>query len=1543
MPNTNLKIRGIPLPPSCKRQGLKQAAALLFFFLFAFSTFNIYGQCCQVCKKTLVSNGDFAACNTGYSSDLAFVNCNVNPGGLGWWSGTRGQDPTMDHTPGGGTMSLTVDCFFSSLQRVWYRNVSVQAGKTYCFTAWVKDFNGICGFAGGSIDLKIGGINGTVLQSLTFGTNTNWVQMCGTYTTTANATIELDVVADVKLGMQFYVDDISFSEQSAPDPDFSYSGVPCGNPASFTSFDTEPNTTHSWTFGDNTGTNTSANPTHNYTANGTYQVTHKVTNPCGTATETKTIVIDNPSITPDFTISGIPCGNPAVFTSIETSTTVSHFWDFGDGNTSTSANPSHSYAPGTYTVKHTVTSPCRTESTTQTITIIAGTPVDAEFAMSVPLCGQSAQFSPGNNTGVISHFWDFGDGSTSTAASPSYKYPNSGGSYTVTHIVVGDCVTDTVIHTINTPNCCCKDNCGTSLVTNGKFDAANCFTSYSSSYVQLNCQNPAAVGAGYYTETSDASAWGSNLLAADNSGSRMILFRSATNKRKLWSQNVTVEAGKTYCFTVRVRNACPTCTVNPGFELRTGGISGTLLDARYSVKASGWYKLCGTITPTATGSIELDIITMGTTGEAYGVIDDIMLSEQYVPIPDFTWSPDTATCEPVQFTSADQRDGTHHSWSFGDGTGSSQANPLHRYRNSGGTFKVRHTAYNGCGSKDTVITIVVKDCCCKNCKPLYFGGNFPDPCGPTMSELTWRGCDSAVSLGNGGYTVTDDASEWNANWEATDHTGDGSNIMLIDGPTASDTVAWKGGFSTRPNSTYCVTAWVKNVCKNCTEPIVTPAQAAVIPGSGTSIPVNTYSRPSFKIKVNGIVLDSVKYLEYDSGQWTKLCATFVSDSTTPFLVWAEIIMEGAGGIGNDGAIDDIFISEQAPPYAGFLLDSTGCGYAKFHCTEDNRTAEHLWKFGDGTTSTEQNPFHIYPTTTGRITYTVTHIVTTPCGTDSAKWNVTIHCCCNNCGENRAVNGDFSASAEQMGYGSDYAYKPTGSLNPGIREVTDAHPSNVAWSGTDHTGIPGSRILLVDGDARITQRVWFQSVQVDSGKTYCFSAWVRDVCPQCGNRSYVDLRIGGLNGMIVDSLYPVVNEKSGWTRLCGTYTATSTGLVELDIVAKAFPSAGNDFAIDDIRFGEEGSSTPSAAFTHGEVSCNTPVIFTATSGSTSTQHKWILNGLPVGGGPSVALTFPGPGTYVVQHIASTECGADTVEETIRIRRCCCHTCGPNMAPNWNFSGMLPCFTGYMSDLGQRPCNPPAFMGNGTYTETTDASLWNANWEATDHTGDGSRFMLVDGPTSAQGNRRAWFAPVNVQAGKTYCFRAWVKNICITCGANSRPNIGLQIGGMGGMLLDSVMRLPYDTTWTLLCGAWQATTSGPIEIDVIAFAGMGGGNDFALDDIYFGEACPGDHAGEWEYQAPAGGDGQGYAPQPGDVYPVPVKKGQNLFHVYEAAEAGSLTIEVLSIEGKRMAGFNTRVDKGINTITIDTKVLSSGVYLLRTQFGEAVNSTKFIVIE
>ena len=123
------------------------------------------------------------------------------------------------------------------------------------------------------------------------------------------------------------------------------------------------------------------------------------------------------------------------FTNNSTGNNLAYLWNFGDGTTSTQANPSHTYlADGTYAISlfvyNTTDSTCFDYHvvTTQVTGTINSTQCNAAFIMFPDSFTNIfvLNTSTGNN---LSYFWNFGDGNTSTQAYPSYTYSTPGPFY----------------------------------------------------------------------------------------------------------------------------------------------------------------------------------------------------------------------------------------------------------------------------------------------------------------------------------------------------------------------------------------------------------------------------------------------------------------------------------------------------------------------------------------------------------------------------------------------------------------------------------------------------------------------------------------------------------------------------------------------------------------------------------------------------------------------------------------------------------------------------------------------------------------------------------------------------------------------------------------------------------------------------------------------------------------------------------------------------------------------------------------------------------
>jgi PKD repeat protein len=128
-------------------------------------------------------------------------------------------------------------------------------------------------------------------------------------------------------------------------------------------------------------------------------------------------------------------------------TIESHEWAFGDGGTSTEANPTHVYqGSGRYTVTLTVTDDkAQSSIATQQVEVDDGStpniPPEASFTSScTDLDCTFTNTTTDADGDPLTYSWDFGDGTTSTATSPTHQYAE-GGSYTVS--LTADDGTDT--------------------------------------------------------------------------------------------------------------------------------------------------------------------------------------------------------------------------------------------------------------------------------------------------------------------------------------------------------------------------------------------------------------------------------------------------------------------------------------------------------------------------------------------------------------------------------------------------------------------------------------------------------------------------------------------------------------------------------------------------------------------------------------------------------------------------------------------------------------------------------------------------------------------------------------------------------------------------------------------------------------------------------------------------------------------------------------------------------------------------------------------
>ena len=200
-----------------------------------------------------------------------------------------------------------------------------------------------------------------------------------------------------------------------------------------------------WTFGDGT-TSYDVNPTHVYANGGTYTVCIRVkkNGPSGAELCVKeyckqVVVLNECRLEANFTFEADATNKNKIYFkngSTPLTSVIYTQWSFGDGTTSSSANPDHTYAkPGIYNVclKISSSSNCYREKC-QTVEIrepeINCFDISKfTFTRSTVNCLEF-KFIPAVVNTSWKYAWSFGDGTGSNDISPSHVYPRSG-NYTV--------------------------------------------------------------------------------------------------------------------------------------------------------------------------------------------------------------------------------------------------------------------------------------------------------------------------------------------------------------------------------------------------------------------------------------------------------------------------------------------------------------------------------------------------------------------------------------------------------------------------------------------------------------------------------------------------------------------------------------------------------------------------------------------------------------------------------------------------------------------------------------------------------------------------------------------------------------------------------------------------------------------------------------------------------------------------------------------------------------------------------------------------------
>ncbi|MEM6964472.1 MAG: PKD domain-containing protein [Bacteroidota bacterium] len=764
-------------------------------------------------------------------------------------------------------------------------------------------------------------------------------------------------------------------------------------------------TTWDWSFpGGNPATSSDPDPTVTYDNPGIYSVTLTVSNSSGSDTFTETDFITVNAL-PSANFTQAVNGLTATFTNSSTNAN-NYSWDFGDGNTSTQSNPSHTYAgDGTYDVVLTATNDCGSVTATQTIEII--TQPTAGFSSNVtsgcaPL---TVNFFDQSSVNATSWNWDFpgGNPSSSTDQNPTVTY-NNVGTYAVTLIVSNAAGNDVmtisnyiVVDDVPTVGFSQNVNGQTVNFTNSSTNA----NSYIWDFGDGNTSNQSDPTHTYATDGTYIVT-----LTASNPCGSVVATESitiSTQPSAGFGANVTTGCAP---FTVQFSDQSSANTTSWNWSF-PGGNPTTSTDQN------------PTVTYNNEGSYTVTLVASNGSGSSTSSITDFILVDD-VPSAGFSQNTNGLT---VSFTNA-STNANSYNWDFGDGNTSNQSNPTHTYTNDG-TYDVILTATNNCGSVTTTQTIIIATVptagfsanTTSGCVDLVV--QFSDQSSNNTTAWNWSfpGGNPAVSTEQNPTVTYGAAGVYSVTLEVSNATGTNTiaqtNYVVVDdvpsvsfsqntngltvdftnNSTNANSYNWDfgdGNTSTQINPSHTYTQdgvydVILTATNNCgtvisqeTITIVTPPSA----GFGANL-------------TSGCADLTVQFSDQSSANATAWNWSFpggnptTSTSPNPSVTYTaagtySVTLTVTNAAGNSTVEQLNYVVVDDVPNIDFSSD-VNVYTVNFNNNSTNANS-YSWDFGDGNTSTEENPTHTYANDG---TYDVTLTATNNCGTVMLTQTVTV--------------------------------------------------------------------------------------------------------------------------------------------------------------------------------------------------------------------------------------------------------------------------------------------------------------------------------------------------------------------------------------------------------------------------------------------------------------------------------------------------------------------------------------------------------------------------
>ena len=803
-----------------------------------------------------------------------------------------------------------------------------------------------------------------------------------------------------------------------PEPNFPFSTIPDSgcSPLTVTFPAIIGAVTYDWDFGDG-GTSTGQTPTHIFYNNTTNDMTFNVqliaTSPFGCMDTTIEVVTVFPEPTANLTLSDtIGCGPLDVMFTNGSLNATSYFWDFGDGDTSSATTGilTHQYTNNTMSQAQftaslvAITAHGCADTTSQNVTIHP--PVIADFTGDSAGCTPLSVTYTNTSQGALNYYWDFGNGAVSANQNPTHSYfatSTNDTSFLITMIATSqfgckDTITDsvTVFHSAtasissNVISGCTPLNVG---FTNGSYGFDSLYLDYGDgNFINSPFTNATHIyiNTATVTQTNNVVITASTINGCNDTDNVQILVyppvqasftgdtigcsplvipfqnNSIGGSSYQWdfgngnmsnlplpTETFTTQGTVSYYTTTLWATSSFGCsdsvimniTVNPTAvatiasntvqgctPLNIGFTNSSLyFDNIYwdfgdgMVSNSTASQMAHTYYNTGVSSVTYDVNFIAST--VLGCNDTATMQIEVYPEVTAAATFDSVACSPftVQFTN-NSIGATNYVWDFGNGIISPNPNPSQTYVNNSLapiTFPISLISSSGYGCKDTLTSHIMV---------------YPEP------VATFLATPPVQSFPNTIVTITNNTQgAWTYNW---DFESTGTSTLV--NPAPVDFL--------NPGD-YTISLIISNVyCSDTATKMITilpppPVADFSVSGEGCSPVTVTFSNSS---------LYGVDYLwDFGDGN-TSVQETPIYTYFVPGTYSVSLTVSGLNGSETKTMLDVIKVYPNAVANFDFQpIKVTAQGQKTFFYNQSANSTIFFWDFGDGASSTEENPIYQY--------------------------------------------------------------------------------------------------------------------------------------------------------------------------------------------------------------------------------------------------------------------------------------------------------------------------------------------------------------------------------------------------------------------------------------------------------------------------------------------------------------------------------------------------------------------------------------------------------